>query len=166
MFFPIIVKVCRYYLSLPLSYIHVHIHIPSLIGTEDRRKGYEIVRKKDQIDQQMITRQNMRIAILLDEIMKFRSKINSYKIESIIELQEMTKESNFFHNAYRETNERFIIGTYVRYISHLTTYATNKLTVARAMCYNITRDKCLSMWYTRRWRFWNKSVARLSSASG
>ncbi|XP_060819695.1 dynein regulatory complex subunit 2-like [Bombus pascuorum] len=81
-------------------------------STEDRRKGYEIVRKKDQIDQRMISRQNMRIAILLDEIMKFRSKINSYKIESIIELQEMTKESNFFYNAYRETNERFIFGTY------------------------------------------------------
>ncbi|KAF3421889.1 hypothetical protein E2986_03349 [Frieseomelitta varia] len=86
------------------------------INTEDRRKDYEIIKKKDQIDQQMITRQYMRIAILFDRIMKFRSKINSYKKESMIELREITRESNFFHNIYRETNERFIFGTYFRYI--------------------------------------------------
>ncbi|XP_043524184.1 dynein regulatory complex subunit 2 [Frieseomelitta varia] len=79
-------------------------------NTEDRRKDYEIIKKKDQIDQQMITRQYMRIAILFDRIMKFRSKINSYKKESMIELREITRESNFFHNIYRETNERFIFG--------------------------------------------------------
>ena len=58
----------------------------------------------------------MRIAILFDRIMKFRSKINSYKKESTIELREIIRESNFFHNIYRETKERFIFGTYLRYV--------------------------------------------------
>lgn len=87
------------------------------VDTEDRRKDYEIVKRKDQIDQQMITRQYMRIAILFDRIVKFRSKINSYKKESTIELREITRESNFFHDIYRETNERFIFGTYFRDVS-------------------------------------------------
>ncbi|OAD52255.1 Coiled-coil domain-containing protein 65, partial [Eufriesea mexicana] len=78
--------------------------------TEDRQKGYETIKKKDQVDQQTIARQHLRIAILFEEIVKFRGKIASYKKQSAIQLQEIIRESNFFYNIYRETNERFISG--------------------------------------------------------
>ncbi|CAD1475019.1 unnamed protein product [Heterotrigona itama] len=78
--------------------------------TEDRRKDYEIVERKDRIDRQTITRQYTRVAILFDSIVKFRGKIDSYKKESTVELRDVTRESNFFHDVYRETNERFVLG--------------------------------------------------------
>lgn len=80
-------------------------------GTEDRRKAYEAIRKKDAIDLQTIIRQHLRTATLLEDTAKFREKIHSYTNESVAELQEITRESNYFHNIYRETNERFISGT-------------------------------------------------------
>ncbi|PBC25802.1 dynein regulatory complex subunit 2-like [Apis cerana] len=79
-------------------------------NTEMRRKDYEIIKNKDHIDQQIITKQYLRIANLLDEIMKYRNKIKFHGKESGNELEEILRESNFFHNIYRETNERFILG--------------------------------------------------------
>ncbi|XP_031364522.1 dynein regulatory complex subunit 2-like isoform X2 [Apis dorsata] len=79
-------------------------------NTEMRRKDYEIIKNKDHIDQQIITKQYLRIANLLDEIVKYRNKIKFHGRESGNELEEILRESNFFHNIYRETNERFILG--------------------------------------------------------
>ncbi|CAK9832071.1 Dynein regulatory complex subunit 2 [Anthophora retusa] len=78
--------------------------------TEDRRKAYEMIRNKDEIDFQTITRQYLRTATLLQEIARFRERIHSYKIKSTIQLREIMQQANSFHNIYRETNERFTSG--------------------------------------------------------
>ncbi|KOC70801.1 Coiled-coil domain-containing protein 65 [Habropoda laboriosa] len=78
--------------------------------TQDRRKAYETIKKKDEVDLQTITRQYLRTATLLEETAKFRETIHSYRIESAIRIREITQQANSFHNIYRETNQRFASG--------------------------------------------------------
>lgn len=94
-----------------------------------RRKDYEIIKNKDHIDQQIITKQYLRIANLLDEIVKYRNKIKFHGKESGNELEEILRESNFFHNIYRETNERFILGIhlYISIYTYILIFIINQL---------------------------------------
>ncbi|CAL7942793.1 unnamed protein product [Xylocopa violacea] len=77
-------------------------------NAEHRGKGYEAIRKKDQIDRQTINRQYLRISTLLEEIAKFRENINSSKNEFAIQLQQIMQNANYFYNVYRETYRRFV----------------------------------------------------------
>ncbi|XP_076685859.1 dynein regulatory complex subunit 2 [Andrena cerasifolii] len=76
-------------------------------STEDRRKVYAMIQRKDQSDRESILRQGLHIANLLEDVAKFREKINSCKIDAENELQDMTQQSNFIHDAYREANGCF-----------------------------------------------------------
>ena len=79
-------------------------------GTEDRRKVYAMIQRKDELDRASIIRQGLHIAYLLEDVAKFREKINSCRIDAENELQDMTQQSNFIHDAYREANGCFTFG--------------------------------------------------------
>ena len=81
-------------------------------GTEDRRKVYAMIQRKDDFDRTSILRQSLHIAYLLEDVAKFREKIHSCKIDAEYELQDMTQQSNFIHDAYREANGCFIFGKF------------------------------------------------------
>lgn len=83
-------------------------------GTEDRRKVYAMIQRKDEFDRESILRQGLHIAYLLEDVAKFREKIHSCRINAENELQDMTQQSNFIHDAYREANECFTFGKFPR----------------------------------------------------
>ncbi|KZC05030.1 PREDICTED: coiled-coil domain-containing protein 65 [Dufourea novaeangliae] len=77
-------------------------------NTDERRKAYEIIQRKDKSDRQAIIEQNLRIACLLDEIAKFREKIHSYRRDVANELHDIRRESYFFRNTYRQATKCFV----------------------------------------------------------
>ncbi|XP_076280802.1 dynein regulatory complex subunit 2 [Lasioglossum baleicum] len=81
-------------------------------STDERRRSYEIIQRKDKSDRQAIIEQGLRIACLLEDIAKYRGKIHFYKKNVASELQDTLQESRFFRNVYRQANICFIFGKF------------------------------------------------------
>nr|XP_033330506.1 dynein regulatory complex subunit 2-like [Megalopta genalis] len=73
-------------------------------STQERRRSYDIIERKDKSDRQAIIEQDLRIACLLDDIAKFRGKIHLYKKNVEDETRDALQESHLFRNIYRQAN--------------------------------------------------------------
>ncbi|RLU16683.1 hypothetical protein DMN91_010751 [Ooceraea biroi] len=78
--------------------------------TEDRRKYYEALREKDELDRQAIARQFVRMANLFEETRRLRSKIAAYDAAARKDISEISTEHDFFQKAYRTVKNRFLSG--------------------------------------------------------
>ncbi|XP_011336186.3 dynein regulatory complex subunit 2 [Ooceraea biroi] len=76
--------------------------------TEDRRKYYEALREKDELDRQAIARQFVRMANLFEETRRLRSKIAAYDAAARKDISEISTEHDFFQKAYRTVKNRFL----------------------------------------------------------
>jgi len=83
-----------------------------ILETKDRRKHYEVLKEKDQKDQQVIAQQLLHTANLFEEIQKFRSKITTYNTATNKEISEILAEYDFFQKAYWIVKNRFLFGAY------------------------------------------------------
>lgn len=83
-----------------------------VLDTKNRRKLYDLVKEKDEKNQQIITKQYVRIAVLSETISKFREKMATHKAKIKDYFNEITNELNFFYNSYWIMKNRFITGKY------------------------------------------------------
>lgn len=80
--------------------------------TKYRRKCYEALKEKDEMNRQMIAQQVLRAANLFDEIRKLRGKIATYDGITKRNISEILIEHDFFQKAYWTVKNRFLSGEY------------------------------------------------------
>ncbi|KAL2726559.1 dynein regulatory complex subunit 2-like [Vespula squamosa] len=77
-------------------------------NTKNRRKLYDVVKEKDEKNQQIITKQYVRISVLSETISTFREKMATHKANVKKHLKEIMDEQNFFYTSYWIMKNRFI----------------------------------------------------------
>ncbi|XP_035736836.1 dynein regulatory complex subunit 2-like [Vespa mandarinia] len=77
-------------------------------NTKNRQKLYDVVKEKDEKNQQIITKQYVRIAVLSETISKFREKMAAHKTNVNKYFKDIIDEQNFFHTSYWIMKNRFI----------------------------------------------------------
>nr|KAF7426973.1 hypothetical protein H0235_006667 [Vespula pensylvanica] len=77
-------------------------------NTKNRRKLYDVVKEKDEKNQQIITKQYVRIAVLSETISKFREKMATHKANVNKQFKEIMEEQNFFYTSYWIMKNRFV----------------------------------------------------------
>ncbi|XP_015178746.1 PREDICTED: uncharacterized protein LOC107067608 [Polistes dominula] len=80
------------------------------VDTKNRRKIYEIVKDKNEKNQQIITNQYVRISVLSEIINKFRDKVATHKANVNKDFKEIMDEQHFFYSSYWIMKNRLISG--------------------------------------------------------
>ncbi|KAI4485821.1 hypothetical protein M0804_006310 [Polistes exclamans] len=79
-------------------------------NTKNRRKIYDAAKEKDEKNQQIITKQYVRISVLSETISKFRDKVATHKANVNKDFKEIMDEQHFFYNSYWIMKNRLISG--------------------------------------------------------